>query len=485
MSISSQSVAWSSAAPPREVGLRIRISSETRFILLWIAAHVPLGLALHASSAVATIHGLGTLAVAAWVGLRGRPHHALYLAGYIVSCEVLWRMSHARVPWEAGKYGTVMVLGLILLRRIDRFRLPWAPVLFFALLLPSAVLTMVHPAIESVREQISFNLSGCFALAVTAAYCAAFRFDRRQMSRLILVTLGPLIGIAAVTAVGTYASGPVDFGTESNYATSGGYGPNQVSTVLGLGAMLAFLLLSTSRARAPLRGLLFTIAAALAVQSAMTFSRGGLYGAAVGVSMALLVLTRDPRTRAKIIGGAGLLFLLAQFILLPRMDRFTGGALTDRFSQTQTTGRGDLMVADFHLFLEHPLLGVGPGVAKHMREADLHNAASHTEVTRLLAEHGSLGLIALGLLAWMAARAFLFARSPVEQALVLAFAAWGASTMLHAGMRVAAPAFVFGLAMATAGMAEERYSARRTARGGIRPQYQPHGGTRGAGGARW
>ena len=41
-------------------------------------------------------------------------NYATSLAGYIVGCEVLWRMSEARVPWETGKYGTVMVLGLVL-----------------------------------------------------------------------------------------------------------------------------------------------------------------------------------------------------------------------------------------------------------------------------------------------------------------------------------------------------------------------------------
>ena len=68
---------------------------------------------------------------------------------------------------------------------------------------------------------------------------------------------------------------------------------------------------------------------------------------------------------------------------------------------SDTTGREDIARADLEVWFDNPVLGVGPGVAKEYRAATFGRAAAaHTEFTRLLAEHGILGLVALIILYW-------------------------------------------------------------------------------------
>jgi uncharacterized membrane protein YGL010W len=73
-------------------------------------------------------------------------------------------------------------------------------------------------------------------------------------------------------------------------------------------------------------------------------------------------------------------------------------------------------------------------------------ASSHTEFSRLLAEHGLFGLGALLLLALMTAQRFRQAQTPVSRAMVLSMMGWSLLFMAHSAMRLAAPAFLFGLA---------------------------------------
>ena len=53
--------------------------------------------------------------------------------------------------------------------------------------------------------------------------------------------VAPIIGVASL-AVFSLATTEAEFGSNSNFAGSGGYGPNQVSCMLALGAVLAVLL---------------------------------------------------------------------------------------------------------------------------------------------------------------------------------------------------------------------------------------------------
>lgn len=110
-----------------------------------------------------------------------------------------------------------------------------------------------------------------------------------------------------------------------------------------------------------------------------------------------------------------------------------------------TTGRGELFLAEFDEFLEHPFLGVGVGRVKDLRfqKTGIH-AASHNEMSRIIAEHGLLGMIAFTILLLVPLFFRLQNRSNV---LFFSFYLFWLLTINHSAMRIAAPAFIYALSL--------------------------------------
>jgi O-antigen ligase len=109
-----------------------------------------------------------------------------------------------------------------------------------------------------------------------------------------------------------------------------------------------------------------------------------------------------------------------------------------------------LLHADLKAFREHPVLGVGPGVGKLYRQLpDGRGVSAHTEFTRLLAEHGMAGAVAIAILLVIVVGAYGRATTRRSRVWVLLLASWTLSEMSHGAMRFAAISFVFGLMTCT------------------------------------
>ena len=90
-------------------------------------------------------------------------------------------------------------------------------------------------------------------------------------------------------------------------------------------------------------------------------------------------------------------------------------------------------------------MGIGVGKTKEYREEKLDIlAASHNEISRLLSEHGVFGLIALLIL--LAAPLF-YRIGNRKNYLFYSFYGFWFLTINHSSMRVAAPAFLYALAL--------------------------------------
>ncbi|MDQ2805448.1 MAG: O-antigen ligase family protein [Chloroflexota bacterium] len=427
---------------------RLLLQTPTFLLLLFLLVHIPLALLLRRAPALATIHALGALGVGLHYTFSGRQLvQVVYVAVYLAGAEVLWRMANAQVPWEFAKYAIVGLFFLALARR-NQLRGPLLPLLYALLLIPSIMLTLLEGE-EDIRSLISFNLSGPLLLAIGAWFFSNVRLDLAQWRTAFLALLGPVIGIAAVAFYTILTTPNLQFTDESNNAASGGYGPNQVSAILGLGALFAFFLLMDKSLNARLRWVMFGIMVWLGSQSAFTFSRGGLYNAGFAVLLAVLFLLRERRSRLQLLVVAVLVFALANYFVLPTFESFTAGAFGTRFSDTTLSGRDQIALADLNLWLANPVFGVGPGRADLLRVDSRLAESAHTEYSRLLSEHGVFGLVALLLLITMAIRNFFNARTAWEQALTAALIGWSAIYMTGAAMRLAAPALLLSLAFAS------------------------------------
>jgi hypothetical protein len=329
-------------------------------------------------------------------------------------------------------------------------RIKWAilPMLYFLLLLPSAFLSFQSLGLEYARKSLSFNLSGPFALMVCVWFFSNLKITVEQLHRMFLSLIGPVVGIASITAFTTFSASAIKFSEASNKATSGGFGPNQVSAILGLGVLLTLFLLLDSRTGLALKVLMFGAMVLMGVQSAMTFSRGGLYMAAGGALLASLYLVRDNNSRIRIVLIVTAIFVITNYVLLPYLDTFTGGSLSTRFQDTNSTGRDEIVMVDLQIWMENPVFGVGPGMGMFYRAELLKFVASHTEYTRLLAEHGIFGVAAILLLLVMAVQGIRRSKSLVGKALAASMIGWCLLFMMIDGMRLAAPALTFGLSYA-------------------------------------
>ncbi|HMN61040.1 MAG TPA: O-antigen ligase family protein, partial [Anaerolinea sp.] len=258
----------------------------------------------------------------------------------------------------------------------------------------------------------------------------------------------PLVSILSLAAYATLTAQAIRFTTDSNFLTSGGFGPNQVSAVLGLGVVMMILYAVTVKNQGP-RTLAILIALGFGIQSALTFSRGGLYNAAICIFLAAMHLARNRRSRLELFVLLTLLSLVTVFWIYPQINRFTGGILEQRFADTEGTGRVEIAQAELRVWQENPLWGVGPGISPEegARYTGFLDAA-HTEYTRLLAEHGIFGLLALFALLGMAAAAYLRAPNWIIRAWVVAMVAWPFAEMAHAAMRIVAISFLFGISVA-------------------------------------
>jgi len=415
-------------------------------LVVFLLAHVFLALAMRESRLLATAHALITVLVGFWWVLAARydPIRVINVIGYIVGAEVLWRMTRAGVFWEYGKYTIVLLCLLGLLRK--RERIPLMPIVYFVLLIPSILLTANNLSIVNMRDALSFNLSGAFTLMACACFCSGLAINRQQLLKLCLATIGPLVGIATITFVGTYTAHNISFINDSNFATSGGYGPNQVSSLLGLGALLAFYYVINDRSGPGRRWVILGVLLLCAAQSMMTFSRGGIYGFIGAILVAIPFLVRDTWLRWRVVSVAAVAVILGWLILIPYLDTFTGGALGKRYLDTNTTNRVEIAVGDWQIWQKHFLLGVGPGGSSYLHFS--YAVAAHTELSRMLAEHGLFGFFALLLMIGMSMANLVRARTPVSRALAASFAVWALLYMLNAAMRTAAVSFIFALPFA-------------------------------------
>ena len=105
------------------------------------------------------------------------------------------------------------------------------------------------------------------------------------------------------------------------------------------------------------------------------------------------------------------------------------------------------MLSDLELFKQNVVLGVGPGLSGTNR-VGLKGVSAHTEYTRLLSEHGSMGLLALVILSGVILSSF-FRRGQTsyQRLLKMALFGLGMATLFHSAMRLSSPALYLGLGL--------------------------------------
>lgn len=413
--------------------------------LAWVTGlNALIGAIAWQSSLLATLHLVVTMGALVLVGLTARTLAPVVgLTVYAGLCDVLWRMSGARGPYEASKYALVFGMGIVVVRFVRQPRDPALPLVLIISLLPGVIVGANAMGPAAVREYVIANLGGLVALALGVLAFWSLRVSPRNVRHLYLLCLGPCISVATFATLSTVTAKDLDFGNSSNFVAAGGFGPNQVSALLGFGALLCILLILQRDVSVRFRVASLAIGVWLVGQAVLTFSRGGLLSlvlALAAVGLAALTLSGQ---RMRVLVAAGVLMAVG-IQILSWAGAFTDGASDERFSSADTTNRGDIAALDMDVFWDNPLWGVGVGRLKSERNFTVESAA-HTEYTRLLAEHGVLGLFAIGALAGLSLR-ILRGTAGWHRMAAAGLIALSLSTMAHSATRIGSIPLAFALA---------------------------------------
>ena len=425
--------------------------------LYLVALHAFLGFVFFLFPFLSKVYGIAILVFGIYfiIQSKNKQNEALLMAAYAVSAEIVLRMTGGTFVNEYGKYLVMLFLFLgMLFSGFSRNALVYWLFLFF--LVPSVVLSTVTLDITTdVKKAIVFNISGPVCLGISAIYCYKRELTFQRMLGIITAFSLPLLCLVTYLYFYTPNIQDVVTGTQSNFETSGGFGPNQVSTILGLGIFIFFVQLMLNSSNGILQIINGGLVLFFAYRGLITFSRGGIY---TGVAMVLLLLAilyfqANFQTKPKIAGIIVLSFL-ATLAVWSYSSIKTNGLLDKRYAnqdaagrekKSQLSGREVLIESELKMFYENPILGVGVGKNKELRKSQTGiDLATHNEMTRMLAEHGTLGIV--GLLILVITPLYLFAVDR-QNILALSFFVFWLLTINHAAMRLSAPAFIYALSL--------------------------------------
>jgi hypothetical protein len=422
-----------------------------------ILFHAVLGFLVYLVPFVAKLYGYAIFIVGTYyvIKTQNKQNEALIVAAYVVGSEVFLRMTGGNPLYEIAKYGVMVFVFMgMYYSGFSKSATPYW--LFLLLLVPSVVLTTFVLNFETnLKNSIAFNISGPVCLGVASIYTYRRKIPLDQLNTILLSMGLPIVSCMVYLTFYTPRIRDVITSTQSNAETSGGFGPNQVATVLGLGMFIFFSRIILESRTKFMLGLNLLIAINMSYRGMVTFSRGGMITGFLMILLLLLFLYAKSNYTGRVKLNYIMVFIgLAMAATWSYTSFQTGGLIDKRYAnqdargrvkESQFTGREDVALGEINAFLNNPVFGVGVGKGVEVRKAETGDATlSHDEITRMLAEHGSLGIV--GLLILFFTPLVLFLENKFNMFL-LCFLAFWFFTINHAAMRTAAPAFVYSLSL--------------------------------------
>ncbi|MGB3342495.1 MAG: O-antigen ligase family protein [Aequorivita sp.] len=398
---------------------------------------------------------------------KNKQLYVLLACAYFAGAEVFFRMTKAYIFYETGKYA-VMWFALMGIFFLGFRRSALIYIVYILLLLPGVIVSLDEIAYDvNFRKAVLFNLSGPLSLSVVAVFVYGRTVSLREMLRILDYIIYPLISTTVYVVLYSPDVQEAITGTASTSAVSGGYGPNQVATVLGLGVFILLTRLFIPYKNYLVHWTMMFFMGLMAYRALLTFSRGGVLVAVVMsvVFIGLFYLATNLRTKLKtslrIVALTFATVLIWGFTLTQ-----TGGLIGNRYANEDalgrekddiTTGRVDLLTTEIDAFKGSPIFGVGVGRVKTYFEAELGvELPTHNEISRMLSEHGMFGIFALLLLVFAPIITKMQGRKNIFFWPFLIF--WGL-TIAHSSMRIAAPAVIYALALLNIDYAPKKKTA--------------------------
>ena len=447
-------------------------TSESSQYIKFVIIHLLIGLLIYFVPFVSKLYAISIILVGyRYVVLRKNANNeALFVAAYIVGAEVFLRMTQGNFFEQYAKYGVigVLIIGMMYRGFSRNSILYW---IFGLLLMPGVILSFFTLNFETdIRKAITFNIIGPITLTVSAIYCYQRKISFEQIKKIIDMLAYPLMATLVYMYLYTPSVKDVVTNTESNFETSGGFGPNQVSTILGLGIFVFFVKIVLSSKTSLIRNINILFFVIITFRGIVTFSRGGVITGFVMIIIVVVLLLLYTRSYVK---SKIVMLVVFGVIALAGIWAYssiqTGGLIDKRYANqdargrekaSKLTGRERLIESEFNMFLDNPVCGIGVGKNKEYRlETTGVDAASHNEITRMLAEHGMFGLF--GLIILLVTPMALYLNNK-QNIFVFSFVVFWLLTINHAAMRLAAPAFIYALSLLKVQFVDETAVSRES-----------------------
>ena len=425
--------------------------------ILYVFGHLLLGYLCHEFPFISTYYGLIIISFGTYY-ILGKPdpleHYPLFFSAYVVGIEVLLRMTGSSLFWEFGKYAVIYFLLLGILRK-SRKTLIYTPIMtYFVLLLP-AIFLIPFNSFNLWRQDLAFNLSGPAVLSLCSIYLYNRTINKETLGNILFFIILPIISMAIFNILNMPDLLTYRFLPYSDFSTSGGYGPNQVSTIFGLGivVVIAAKVLQLNLTSSKYIDILILIV--FFVLGIITFSRGGIFAAIIAIIGSISLYFFHDQKKVYMISKSFGIFLISAIVwisivsltdgIIMQRYGFGGGDSSEKFI-LDLTGRGLIYKIDLNIFSDHIFTGVGPGQATELREIYGYGkqVAAHTEYSRMLAEHGIAGLFSLLILIGISVTHLFRSYSKSGQFIKVIFGFLAILTLSHSAMRVAMPSFIYG-----------------------------------------
>jgi hypothetical protein len=423
--------------------------------LVLIILHISIGVCVYNFRITSLFFNILMIAILSFFILKAKNKTiAVFIAcAYVASSDVFFRMTKGLVFYELHKYLLLFFALLGIFFQLNKTKGKIYLLYIFVLLF--TIFYTEYDFYDNIRKMIAFNLSGPISLGVFALFCYKKKISLTSLYSVLFYLLLPIISLVTYLFLYTPSIKDVVTGTGSNFATSGGFGPNQVATILGLGMFILIsrlLLLKNKGVQLCVELLLLLL---ITFRCIVTFSRGGLLTALIA-ALFFIVLTfskSNYKLRKKIYTVFTFFIIIGVGVWFYAVSS-TSGLIENRYSNENalgqekadiSTGRSTLIIVELEAFMEHPFLGIGVGKNKQYRfEKTGIIAASHNEISRLLAEHGTFGIIALIILIFTPL--FLRLENKTNIFFYSFFLFWFL-TINHTSMRIAFPSFIYGLSL--------------------------------------
>ncbi|WP_452227738.1 O-antigen ligase family protein [Lacinutrix sp. MEBiC02404] len=424
-----------------------------------IGLHVLIGILIYFNESLAKVYFFSALCYFLYRIIISPNHlktfEVLKACAYFVGAEILFRTTKGSISYEAAKYLVIvfMVMGMFY-KGISGKGYPYFMYLMF--LVPSIFVASTTLSFDAnFRTNIAFVLSGPVCLGIAALFCYDKKVSIKQLYKILLYLVLPIIANTVYIFFYNPSVRDVISNTGSNRSTSGGWGANQVATILGLGMFVMAVRIFTKSPSVFLKAFNIVIFSAISFRAIVTFSRGGVITGIIAILAFLVMyyLKVSVKRKSEIVMMA-LVFLFTMIGTWVISSAQTDGYIDMRYANEDhlgrekndiTTGRGELFAEELEGFMSHPFFGIGSSRAKDARiEKDGQGVTSHSETSRLLAEHGMFGVIILLILIF---KPLYFRSNNKQNYFFYAFLGFWFATVNHSSMRIAAPAFIYALAL--------------------------------------